>query len=44
MKDAPDTRGNKNVEDMGPVATPPLSKAMPAKRDGTNGRRIRIKE
>ena len=41
--EAPDTKGNRKVEDIGPVATPPLSKAIPAKRGGTNGNNKRIR-
>ena len=42
-KDAPETKGNRKVEDIGPVATPPLSKAIPANRGGTNGSNNRIR-
>ena len=38
----PEDRGRRKVEVMGPVATPPLSKAIEANRVGTKGRSIRI--
>ena len=44
IDDAPIAKGKRNVEDIGPVATPPESKAIPTKSVGQNGVSARIKK